>query len=122
MVDARFRQSVLLHLKLCSFFLIFLPVAWLLPCRIGVVQNVKVVVPHELLHVRLLLFPCDEAHFPCAFSFIEFGDRVDRVTQTFERVLDWERCLQSEGTEGDHDEDKRPRKHQVAAPALTPPL
>ena len=68
-----------------------------------------VVVPHEFLHIVLLLFSLHQAHAPGTTAFVELGNRVDGVSQTFKRVLDWECSLQAERTKGDENEDEWPR-------------
>ena len=112
----------LIHLQHGTDFLILDKWARLLPSLVWKELVVIVVVPHELLHVLLLLLSLHETHAPGIRKGVKFRDWVDRVHQAVERVLNGQSWLKSVRSERDYHEQKGNTDHSVAAPLATPPL
>lgn len=86
--------------------------------------NVRVViVPHERLHVLLLLGAVTLTPLPGVRLWVKLSNRIDRVHQLIKLVVDLVlRLLQIVGAKGDHYEKERYQKHCIAARSESPPL
>ena len=121
-VGAGLGVNCLLHLQKERLSLITGEVGWLLVRRILEEDVLVAIVPHELLHILFLLISLVKTPEPRICKLIQLGNRINRVRQAIQTVVDRQTFIQAVRTECYCHEQGRKDNHRVAAHLEAPPL